>query len=327
MQKIDLQQTAAFLYSCEDAYILIHQSPDGDCVGSGYSLQAVLRQMGKRAKVLCADPIPARYDFLMPEEPEEDFEPQCIISVDVADPKLLGRYREMYGDRVDLCIDHHVSNLLYAKQTLLNADAAAACEILYQLYRFMEMADSEYNVNFTEQIARCLYTGMATDTGCFKFDNTTPETHLYTAQLMRQFPEIRYGRINRNMFDVKAPSRLKAEMLMIQAMEYYLDGKCAMICVTQELREKTGMSEDDTEGLTGLPTQPEGVEVGITLREREPGVYKVSLRSANDVNVSAICQTLGGGGHVKAAGCLLKGDLDAVKQTLVEAVRKGMEQA
>lgn len=320
MQRLDMQETADFLRSCEDAYILIHQSPDGDCIGSGYSLQAVLRQLGKRSKVLCADPIPARYDFLMPEEPEEDFAPKCIISVDVADPKLLGSYKEQYGACVDLCIDHHVSNLLYAERTLLEAGAAAACEILYKLYRCMD-------VKFTEQIAKCLYTGMATDTGCFKFDNTTPETHIFTAELMREFPDIRYGLINRNMFDVKTPARLHAEMLMLQAMEYYLDGKCAMICVTKALREQTGMDEQDTDGLTNLPTQPEGVEVGITVREKEPGVYKVSLRSAGDANVSAICQTLGGGGHVKAAGCLLKGTLAEVKAALVEAVRKGLEEA
>ncbi len=318
MQMHDFDQAEAFLRNCEDAYILIHQSPDGDCVGSGYSLQAVLRLLGKRAKVLCADPIPARYDFLKPETPEEDFEPQCIIAVDVADPKLFGSLEAQYGDKVDLCIDHHVSNKHYAKQTLLRADAAAACEVLYSLYQRMQ-------VQLTQQIATCLYTGMATDTGCFKFDNTTPDTHMYAAQLMRDFPDIRYGLINRQMFDVKSPERLRAEMLMLQAMEYYLDGKCAMICVTCALREETGMDEQDTEGLTNLPTQPEGVEVGITLREREPGVYKISLRSAGDVNVSAICQTLGGGGHVKAAGCLLKGELEAVKATVLEAVQKGLE--
>ncbi len=320
MQMLDFQQTAAFLRSCEDAYILIHQNPDGDCIGSGYSLQAVLRQLGKRAKVLCADPIPARYDYLKPQDPEEEFAPQCIISVDVADPKLLGSLREQYGDKVVLCIDHHVSNLQYANNTLLFPDAAAACEVLYGLYRFMK-------VQFTEQIAMCLYTGMATDTGCFKFDNTTPETHIYTAELMREFPDVQYGKINRAMFDVKSPSRLRAEMIMMGKMEYFLDGRCAMICVTQALLAETGMDENDTEGLTNLPTQPEGVEVGITMREKATGGYKVSLRSANDVNVSAICQTLGGGGHVKAAGCFVKGELAEAKAKVLAAVEKGLEQA
>ncbi len=320
MQKFDFAQTAAFLNGCEDVYILIHQSPDGDCIGSGYSLQAVLRQMGKRAKVLCSDPIPPRFGFLLPDEPEEDFEPQCVIAVDVADPKLFGSYCEQYRDKVDLCIDHHISNVHYAARTLLHPHAAAACEVLYGLYRHM-------GAQFTEQIAKCLYTGIATDTGCFRFDNTTAETHICTAEIMREFPEIRYGLINRAMFDVKSPERMKAECAMIQAMEYHLDGKCAMICVSQELIERTGMNPEDTDGMANLPLQPEGVEVGVTLREREPQVWKISMRSASDVNVSAICQTLGGGGHIKAAGCLLKGSPEEVKTVLLGAVRKGMEQA
>ncbi len=316
----DFPEAERFLRECEDAYILIHQSPDGDCIGSGYSLQAVLRQMGKRAKVLCADPIPARFDFLKPAVPEEDFEPKCIITVDVADPKLLGCYHEQYGDRVDLCIDHHISNQQYAKQTVLLSDASAACEVLYGLYR-------QLGAEITEYIAACLYTGIATDTGCFKFSNTTAHTHETAAEIMAAFPDIPYSQINRQMFEVKSPERMRAECAMIQAMEYHLDGKCAMICVSQELIERTGMNPEDTDGMANLPLQPEGVEVGITMREREPEVWKISMRLANDVNVSAICQTLGGGGHVKAAGCLLRGSLEEVKTVLLGAVRKGMEQA
>ncbi|MBE6848528.1 MAG: bifunctional oligoribonuclease/PAP phosphatase NrnA [Ruminococcus sp.] len=320
MQKLDFQQTAEFLRNCEDAYILIHQSPDGDCIGSGYSLQAVLRQLGKRAKVLCPDEIPAKFSFLLPDTPEEDFTPQTIITVDVADQKLLGCYAEQYGGKVDLCIDHHISNQFYAARTLLCADASAACEVLYKLYRHM-------GVQFDEPIAKCLYTGIATDTGCFRFSNATAETHRTAAEIMEAFPDIPYSLINRWMFDVKTPERMKAECAMIQAMEYHFDGKCTMVCVTQELVARTGMNPDDTDGMANLALQPEGVEVGITVREREAGVYKVSMRAANDVNVSAICQTLGGGGHVKAAGCLLEGTLAQVRTLLLDAVRKGLENA
>lgn len=320
MQRIDFAQAAEILRNCEDAYILIHQSPDGDCIGSGYSLQAVLRQMGKRAKVLCSDPIPERYHFMIPEQPEETFAPKYIIAVDVADTALFGKLKEEYGDCVGLCIDHHISNREYAEHLLLDADASAACEVLYELYRSM-------GVTLTEQIVKCLYTGIATDTGCFKFSNTTPRTHRYAAELMEAFPEIEYARINREMFDVKPPSRLKAEMLMLGRMEYYLDGKCTLIAATMDVIQETGLDLKDTEGMTNLPLQLEGVEVGITIREKEPGVFKVSMRSANAVNVSAICATLGGGGHVKAAGCLVKGELETVKKTLVEAVRQGLEQS
>ncbi|MDE5754095.1 MAG: bifunctional oligoribonuclease/PAP phosphatase NrnA [Oscillospiraceae bacterium] len=318
MNRINFEQATDFLTGCEDVYILIHRNPDGDCIGAGYSLQAVLRSLGKRAKVLCSDPIPERFAFLLPETNEEpDFPAKTIISVDVADEKLLGDLEECYAGKIQLCIDHHVSNRFYAENVLLDEHAAAACEILYKLYRYM-------NICFTEQIAKCLFTGMSTDTGCFKFDNTTPETHIYTAELMREFPNVRYGLINRQMFDVKSPARIKAEMAMLSQMEYYLDEECTMIWATLQICKENQVHESDLEGLTALSLQPESVEVGITLREREPGVYKVSMRSAKDVNVSAICQQFGGGGHIKAAGCLIRGSREEVTEKLIRAVEKAL---
>ena len=317
MQTMSFEDTAAFLRTCEDAYILIHRSPDGDCIGAGYSLQAVLRVLGKRSKVLCADPIPQVYGFLLPETPEEDFPAKCVISVDVADENLFGALQETYAGRVDLCIDHHISNLHYAARTLLDPHAAAACEILYALYRHM-------GIPFTEQIAKCLYTGMATDTGCFRYYNTTPETHIYTAELMREFPGMRYAWINRQMFEVKSPARIRAEILMLERMEYALDGRCTFVWATRDVFETTGLDDKDTEGLTSLSLKPEGVEVGVTARERESGVYKVSLRSAGDVNVSEICRQFGGGGHIKAAGCLIRGTQDEVRERLTAAVEAAL---
>lgn len=317
MNKINIPETAEFLANCEDVHILIHRSPDGDCVGAGYSLQAVLKLLGKRAKVLCADNIPERFNFLKPEELEEDFPAKNIISVDVADTKLLGNLEEIYLNKIQLCIDHHVSNKFYAENTLLEENAAAACEVLYKLYRYMQ-------IEFTPQIAKCLFTGMATDTGCFKFENTTPETHIFAAELMREFPDIRYGLINRQMFDVKSPSRIKAEMLMLSQMEYYFNNQCTIIWATLELCQKYQVDEKDMEGLTSLSLQPEGVEIGITFREREPNVFKVSMRSTKDVDVSKICQMFGGGGHIKAAGCLLKGSQDEVRKKVLQVVEKAL---
>ncbi len=317
MKRIDVAQAAAYLQNCRDVYILIHRSPDGDCIGSGYSLQAVLRQLGIRSRVLCADPIPPRFGFLLPDEEEEDFPPQCIISVDVADEKLFGDLEPLYHGRVNLCIDHHISNLEYADRLLLEGDSAAACEVLYKVYRAM-------GVTFTRQIAMCLYTGMATDTGCFKFSNTTPNTHIFAAELMREFPDIRYDLINREMFDVKSPSRIRAEMIMLQNMEYHLGNRVTIVWATLDVCRSNGVDEKDMEGLTSLGLQPEGVEVGITVREREPGVYKISMRSARDVNVSAICQQFGGGGHIKAAGCQLEGTRDEIRERLLAIVEKAL---
>ena len=127
------------------------------------------------------------------------------------------------------------------------------------------------------------------------------------------------------MFDVKSIGRLKMERIVTDLMEYYLDNRVTMICITNKILSELGLDVNDLDGCASIPLQVEGVEVGITIKERAEGEYKVSMRSANDVNVSAICQTLGGGGHVKAAGCLVKGTLDEAKAIIVEAVKKGLE--
>ncbi|MCR5718779.1 MAG: bifunctional oligoribonuclease/PAP phosphatase NrnA [Oscillospiraceae bacterium] len=313
MTPISIEETAAFLTQCKDAYILIHRSPDGDCIGSGYSLQAVLKQFGIRSRVLCDDPIPHRFGYLLPDEEEEDFEPQCILSVDVADEALFGSLQERFAGKVDLCVDHHVSNNGYAARLLVEPEASAACEVLYKVYRAM-------GVKMNKQIAMCLYTGIATDTGCFKYSNASADTHLIVSEIMREFPHIRYDLINREMFTVKTRGQLAAETFMLRNMEYHADGRITIVWATKAICEQHGVDVKDMEGLTSLGLQPEGVEVGITVRERENGEFKVSMRSARDVNVSAICQSLGGGGHVKAAGCTVSGTIDEMRRTLLAAV-------
>lgn len=318
---ISLTEACSFLKNCGDTVILIHQSPDGDCIGAGHALREILRAMGKRCRVECSDKIPARYNYLGCNDinaEDTDFEPENIISADVADVKLLGTLKEKYGDRIQLCIDHHVSNIGFAEKTLLYPEAAATCEIVYFIAK-------ELGIELTDRMAACIYTGIATDTGCFKYDNTTPECHEIAAELKRGH-KLNYARINRDMFDVKSPGRIKIECAAAELMEYYFGGKLTMVVITVEMMRNAGVDESGLEGCASLPLQPEGVEVGAMIKEREPGAYKVSLRSANDVNVSEICKTFGGGGHAKAAGCLIKGDIDDVKKRLAEAVGKALEQ-
>ncbi len=319
MQEWNLKETADWLKACEDAYILIHQNPDGDCIGAGYALAEMLHQMGKRAAVLCNEPIPNRYRFMLPgEEKAPDFAPRCVISVDVADSKLLGdELRARFGNAVDLCMDHHISNVPYAAARYLDGQAAATCEILCELAKLLP-------ITVTEQMAVCLYTGMATDTGCFQYDNTRPATFRAAADLKEQFPEVRYGQINRKMFAVKSFGRLRLEQLLIDRLEQHLDGKCTLICMTQEVLKKFQVDEAELDGIAGFPLQVDGTEVGITMKEKEPGKFRISMRSADEVNVSAICQSLGGGGHFKASGCSLSGTEAEVKEILLKAVAEGM---
>ncbi|MBQ8905680.1 MAG: DHH family phosphoesterase [Ruminococcus sp.] len=316
MQNLSYKEAADFLKTVEDAWILIHQSPDGDAVGTGFALRYLLEAMGKRARVVCPDEIPHRYDHIT--APDVEFPAKTILSVDLADLSLLGALREAFEGKIALCIDHHVSNVNYADRLCLDADASAASEVLYEIIR-------ETGVPMTEQMAACIYTGIATDTGCFKFENATPRCHEIVAALKREFA-LPYAKYNRELFDIKSRSRIQLERRAIDLMEYHLDGRCTVISITKALQKELNVVSDDFEGITALTLQTDGVEVGITIKEKEDGLYKLSLRSAGDANVSRICQTLGGGGHAKAAGCAIRSaSLDEVKQSVVAAVAKELD--
>lgn len=320
MKEVSVKEAAKRLLDAESAVIIIHRSPDGDCIGSGYALAMALRHLGKKAKVICNDEIPLRYHFMLPKaETLEYFEPDLIVASDVADEKLFGdNIFEQYAGKVDLCIDHHISNSGYAKELCLDGKAAAACQVVYEIL-------NEMNIPITREIAVCLYTGIATDTGCFMYSNTGSRTLHIVAEIMEQQPDINYSNINRAMFVVKSMGRMQLDKIMTEQLESYLDGKCMVVCITKELMEKYSIDDSELEGVSGFPLQVEGTEVSIVLKERETGVFRVSMRSADWVNVSAICQNFGGGGHVKAAGCSIEGTADRAKKLLVEAVRKGMQ--
>ncbi len=306
-----IKEAAEFLMANDDFYILIHQSPDGDAVGSSHALWHVLRSMGKRARILCSDPIPDRFDFITSEYSDEDFEPKVIVTVDVAEPALLGEKLSGYADKVDFCIDHHISNRGYAKNSLVHADAAAACEVLFELFNSME-------IPMTRQIATCLYTGIATDTGCFRFSNTTTDTHIAAAVLLTY--RINHAAINRRMFEIKSKERIAIESYLSTHLEYECEDRVAVMPITIDVQKKFGMKDEDFDGLSSLALQAESVEVGITIKQKTEDKFKISFRSSNDVDVSAICSSFGGGGHVKAAGCTLFGTYEDVRNRLVSAV-------
>lgn len=316
---IDFSEAAEFLRSCRDAVILTHRNPDGDCIGAGFAMKDILEALGIRSRVVCHDEFPKRFDFLTETGAGEEFEPQSVIAVDIADVQLMGSIGELYGDKVQLCIDHHISNKDYAEKTLLRGQATATCEIVYDLAEYM-------GVKLSSHCAMCIYTGIATDSGCFKYSCTTPKAHIIAAKLMTEFPDINFARINRYMFDVKSKGRMLLESRVNELMELYLGDRLAVIAVTRDMMNEMGVGMEELEGFAPLTIQLEDTEVGILMREREDGEYKCSLRSADAVNVSAICQTLGGGGHAKAAGCTVRGSIEDAKKQLIEAVGKALGQ-
>lgn len=312
MKKIDVKECALLLKEFDNYLILTHRNPDGDTLGSAFALKRTLDKMGKKSFVKCVDPMHHKYSYLWNGVDNNDFTFDKIIAVDVADKKLLGEsFEKEYGDNIWLCIDHHLSNREYAENLLLE-DKAAAAVVIYEVI-------CELGVEITPEIASCVYTGLATDTGCFMFSNTTPTVHRIAAEVMEKGAD--YVNINRLMFETKSLSYLRLEQMAVSSIESYFDGKCAIMTITRKMFEESGSSSTECDGIAALPRKIEGVKIGITIRERHNGSYKVSLRTVEPYDAAKICGKLGGGGHHAAAGCEFECSLDEVKSTLLEVIK------
>lgn len=298
--EIDSRAAYEMLRSLRDVHILIHRSPDGDCVGGGYALYHILREMGIRARVCCADPIPSVFDDITKDITFADFTPQAYVSVDVADCKLFGALEAAEQNReILLCIDHHISNTHYAKHLHWNPDASAACEVLYRL-----MQDN--GIPLTKEIAFCLYVGIATDTGCFQYSNASASAFDAVADIKRNYPDLPYARINRELFVVKSKGRIAIDSRLMRNVQLSEDGRVALIYLPHIWMEELSVSPDEVDSVANLPMQIIGVEIGITCKQQKDGSYRVSLRGGDRADVSAVAQYFGGGGHVKASGCTIR---------------------
>lgn len=309
-EPLNVEQAAARLRGADNILILCHKNPDGDTIGSGSALYYALTALGKTAAVLCADPVPARFSYTKPRLFRGEFEPALVVAVDVAGVQLFGDAGLMpaYSRRVDLCIDHHAGNNGYAQYTLLDAGAAATAELLCDVIEAM-------GADIDAHIADCLYTGLATDTGCFRFANTTAKTHRAAARLIEA--GARVEELNTILFATKTRGQMEAERIARSHLEYALDGSCALIWLTREEIEASKADPSDLEELTALPIGIEGVKIGLTFRQQPGGSWRVSIRTAGGVNAVAVAQRLGGGGHLRASGCELLGTLDNAKSAVL----------
>lgn len=306
-----IQETVKCLQSNDNIHILCHASPDGDTLGSGAALLLGLRRLGKNAALYCGDAIPPRYAFLLEGITQEEFAPDFVISVDVADQNLLGSLREKYEAKVDLAIDHHASHVRFAKQLCLDTNSAATAEVIYRLLLAL-------GVEITGQIAVCIYTAIATDTGCFRYQNTQADSHRIAAEMIdRGAPA---GEINRRMFETKTRALAAAEVAALSSMEYFYEGKCALMVISREMMEKTGLRDEEQDALVGIPRQIDGVQIGITLKEKPAGGFKASVRTNPPMDAAEICGKIGGGGHKGAAGCSITLPLEQAKERILGAV-------
>lgn len=316
---IDLSSLLDALLQCEKPLIVGHSHPDGDCVGSTVALAGLFEALGKKAEMIFPEESPARLKFLFGEKAEllalpNDLESYDIICVDVASPTQLGCLKDDLVGKVRLRIDHHDVGVPYAKQEFVDATAAAAGEIIFEL---CEYAKAKGNfASLSDDVYFALFGSISSDTGCFKYANATPATHRHAAKL------IEYGvpaaKINRLLFDTKDEKLLKAEGIALRNLCTFASGKISGIAI-EESDYENGLSISDFETAIDFARCVRGARCAAVAKAcPTKGSFRVSIRSNDDTDVSKVAAIFDGGGHIRAAGCTVHAD--TAKEALEKVV-------
>jgi len=312
MIKLDEQivsQIKQKIIASKRTLLLAHKNPDGDTLGSSLAFYLYLKGLGKKVDIACYDQAPESASFLpgsqdiIQEFNDEDYD--LVISFDSADPKLSGfdkkhpKLFERTGRHIN--IDHHKSNLMFGDINLVQTDCASTTQILYYLFK-------EFKAIFTREISTLLLTGLYTDTGSFMHQNTTPDTLRVGAQLVKTGADVMA--ISKHLFNTKPVHQLRLWGRILNRAKKTREGVVVSVITQGDLNE-LGASRDHVSGAIEFLKYVPDIKYAEILTEEEGGRVKGSLRTIrDDVDVSAIAATMGGGGHVKAAGFSIPGKIE-----------------
>lgn len=322
-------EVADALCQSKSVLILFHVHPDGDATGSAFALRAMIQAVGGRAWCVCADELPDRLLFVangeqesvLPSSVPENFEPEIIVTVDTASPSQLGALYDLYRDRIDLMIDHHGKGTFYADHYVC-PEASACGEVLYTI--LLKMAERFGLAEIPRRVNELIYTAVSADTGCFRYSNVTPETHLLASRLIAS--GVPSADINHRLFGIKTLKQMQVEHAGFERMNLHCDGKIAVITFPYDLKSQYGAEDEDLETLIDVARCVKGVDVAAVIKQpTQENRFRVSMRSSSEFDVSEICAHYGGGGHKKAAGCTVTADsILSAEMTVVVAVEQRM---
>ena len=306
---ITLKDAATKILSANKILITAHIQPDGDAIGSTLALMQMLRGLGKSAQIFIDDSVrknlhalPHFEEIRRPKDGEK-FDADLMIVLDTSCDRI-GNVKNL-SDAPILNIDHHVTNKNEVGDLYVETKAAATCEIIFKLA-------GELNATITPEIATCLYTGLATDTGFFQFSNTRAETLAAASELIRCGVSPHF--ISEQL-EKKSLAEVRGLSAALNSLKMFYDDKVAGMFIDHE----TSKTFDSTEGFIDEIRVIETVDVAFLITEKAPNVCRVSMRSKG-VDVAKIAAKLGGGGHVRAAGCTLYKNLDEAEKILVAAI-------
>ena len=304
----------------EKILILTHESPDGDAIGSSLAMKLILEKLEKNADVIIPE-YSRLFNFLPSAEKimidSEIKKYDLAISVDCATLKRMAKKEYFENAKATIVIDHHGSNTMYGDLNYVNPVSPACCEVLAGMLKY-------YGIDITKDIGTCLMTGIITDTGGFRHVGITPETFEFTADLIRLGVDV--SDIYKRTLNTKTRANFELTKKVMDRMELLENGKVTFTYMDKKDEEEVGAEPGDHEGLVEIGRDIEGVEVSIFIRQKEnEDAYKISMRSGDSVNVSDICFLFGGGGHPRAAGALIQGNVKQVKEKIMKEVRKALK--
>ncbi len=298
--------------------ITTHIDPDGDALGSSFSLYWALKSIGKTPSVYLRDRVPYRYEFLpgpeniLREIPSDTYD--AVLVVDCGNLFRVGEGYEKLKEMGTLVnIDHHNTNEAFGTFNLIDEGASSTAEILYRIFRSLELT-------ITQEMAINIYTAIFTDTGSFRYENTSSSAFLICEEMTRYGVKPAY--VSEMVHENHPKERFLLLGLVFSSMETYYDGKVAIVHVTKEMFKSTNTTSEYTDGFVEYIREIRGVEAAVLLREIGERKYKASMRSKGRVDVAAVGSRFGGGGHKNAAGCVLEGTLGEVKNKIKEAFGK-----
>ncbi|MBO4562971.1 MAG: bifunctional oligoribonuclease/PAP phosphatase NrnA [Clostridia bacterium] len=299
--------------------ILTHVSPDGDTLGSALAMHILLTGMGKKAEVICEEPVPHIYKYLPRAYkvvlPERAKGYDCVIAVDCADMQRFKKAEHIFRNAAfTMAIDHHFTNKGYADANLICPEASAACEVVYELYKLMDRP-----IDYAAAV--CLYTGIVTDTGNLTYSNTTPRCIRMVAEMYENGLNI--TEINRNIYRTIPFSKTRLQGFVLSNMKLEQEGRVGIATLTVADMDRFGATNEDCEGIVDSVRDVESVKVAIFIREGRDGTFKVSLRSKECADVGRIAGKYGGGGHAAAAGYTSR---EPLSTTIANVLRDAAEE-
>ena len=305
-------ETAQWLLERDNFCLLTHRRPDGDTVGSAAALCLGLRSLGKTCFILANSEVTPRFRWLHEgltlQEPQEG---AILVTTDVASPQMLPEAFKKHLGHIALRIDHHGAATSFTDLELVDPDSASCAELIWDVVEAM-------GARMDAALAEAVYVGTSTDTGCFRFSNTTDHTFATAAKCAAAGARI--YELNQELFETNSLGRLRIQGWIVEHMQLFGDGKLAIVAIPKAVERELSLTEDDMDNISNFPRTVSGVKMAATLREEGTGRCKLSVRAVPGWDATLVTTRFGGGGHKGAAGASFSCTLEEAAKLVEEAM-------